>query len=72
MLNFGHLQLGEQRAKSLLIHNKAEAPLLYAIQKTGSVASGDLRFDLARYGVIRPYSSKEVSVLGVGREIFRF
>lgn len=61
VLNFGKLRLNERRAKSIVVQNKAEAPLLYGIQKSGSVASGDLRFDVGRFGVVRPYSSKEVS-----------
>ncbi|KAJ8902553.1 hypothetical protein NDN08_006956 [Rhodosorus marinus] len=60
VLNFGKLRLNERRAKSIVVQNKAEAPLLYGIQKSGSVASGDLRFDVGRFGVVRPYSSKEI------------
>lgn len=61
-LNFGSIVSGEQRDKSFTIVNLSEAPLLYAIRKTRSVASGDVRFNAGAGspGVVRPYFSKVV------------
>eukprot|EP00871_Galdieria_phlegrea_P001376 jgi/Galph1/2239/GphlegSOOS_G908.1 len=59
-IHFGHMNVGEQRTKSLLIQNRCEAPLLYVIKKSGS-GNDDLQFDNSKVGVIRPYSSKEIA-----------
>ncbi|EME29700.1 uncharacterized protein Gasu_29210 [Galdieria sulphuraria] len=59
-IHFGHVTVGEQRTKSIVIQNRCEAPLLYVVKKSGSVSSDDLQFDASKVGVVRPYSSKEV------------
>jgi hypothetical protein len=59
-INFGLLEKNEKRSKSILIRNRSEAPLLYAIKKSGSIASGDLSFGEGRYGIVRPYAKREV------------
>ncbi|GJQ10785.1 hypothetical protein GpartN1_g2576.t1 [Galdieria partita] len=59
-IHFGHVSVGEQRTKSIVIQNRCEAPLLYFVKKSGSVSSDDLQFDASKVGVVRPYSSKEV------------
>eukprot|EP00181_Compsopogon_caeruleus_P000060 CAMPEP_0184684024 /NCGR_PEP_ID=MMETSP0312-20130426/13513_1 /TAXON_ID=31354 /ORGANISM="Compsopogon coeruleus, Strain SAG 36.94" /LENGTH=1453 /DNA_ID=CAMNT_0027136811 /DNA_START=123 /DNA_END=4484 /DNA_ORIENTATION=+ len=62
-LNFGTVLLGERKRRRLVITNKSEAPLLFSIRKSGSVASGDIHFDGVNVGVVRPYSAKEVPFL---------
>ncbi|KAK4536013.1 hypothetical protein CDCA_CDCA07G2038 [Cyanidium caldarium] len=59
-INFGHIVAGEQRAKTLLVQNLSEMHALYAIRKTGSVASGFMHFGTDRCGVLRPFSAKEI------------
>ncbi|KAJ3214313.1 hypothetical protein HDU67_001804 [Dinochytrium kinnereticum] len=59
-INFGSLDKNEPRTKTIVIRNKSEAPLLYAIRKTGSIASGDLFIGEGRSGVIRGHGKKEV------------
>ena len=59
-INFGNMDKGEQRTKTLVIRNRSEAPLLYAIRKSGSIASGDVLISDAKLGVIRGYGKKEV------------
>lgn len=52
-INFGLMEKREQRSKTIVIYNRADVPLLYAIRKTGSIASGDLNFDGGRLGIVR-------------------
>ena len=59
-INFGHIVAGAQRAKTLLVQNLSEMHALYAIRKTGSVASGFMHFGTDRCGVLRPFSAKEI------------
>lgn len=35
-IHFGHVSVGEQRTKSIVIQNRCEAPLLYIVKKSGS------------------------------------
>ena len=59
-INFGLMDKNERRMKSILIRNRSEAPLLYSIRKSGSIASGDIIFGEGRSGVIRGYGKREV------------
>ncbi|CAG8457039.1 15393_t:CDS:2, partial [Dentiscutata heterogama] len=59
-INFGILDKGERRNKTILIQNRSEAPLLYFIRKSGSIASRDVGFGAGRSGVVRGYGNKEV------------
>ena len=57
-INFGVILNTEVRQKVLTISNNSEVLLLYKINKTGSIASGDLHLDQFRLGVIRPYGTR--------------
>ncbi|KAF0517022.1 peroxisomal membrane protein mpv17 [Gigaspora margarita] len=59
-INFGIIDKGDRRNKTILIQNRSEVPLLYNIQKSGSIASRDVGFGLGRLGVVRGYGNKEV------------
>ncbi|KAJ1995677.1 hypothetical protein GGI25_000657 [Coemansia spiralis] len=60
-INVGNMQVDESSRKYLVIHNRTETPLMYAIRKTGSIASGDIQFvDNNRYGVVRGFDSRKV------------
>ncbi|KAJ1964266.1 hypothetical protein GGI12_001535 [Dipsacomyces acuminosporus] len=60
-INVGNMQVDETSRKYLLIQNRAETPLMYAIRKTGSIASGDIQFvDNNRYGVVRGFDSRKI------------
>ncbi|KAJ2558769.1 hypothetical protein EV175_000639 [Coemansia sp. RSA 1933] len=60
-INVGNMQVDEASRKYLVIKNRAETPLMYAIRKTGSIASGDIQFvDNNRYGVVRGFDSRKV------------
>ncbi|KAI9354206.1 hypothetical protein BD770DRAFT_429018 [Pilaira anomala] len=59
-INFGLVERNERHAKTIVLHNRSETPLLYAIRKSGSIASGDIDLDVGRYGVVRSYGKREV------------
>ena len=59
-INFGTLDKNERRTKTIVIRNNSDAPLMYTIRKSGSIASGDLSINEHRMGVIRGYSKKEI------------
>ncbi|KAI8978048.1 hypothetical protein BDB01DRAFT_800596 [Pilobolus umbonatus] len=59
-INFGVVERNERHAKTIVLHNRSETPLLYAIRKSGSIASGDIDLDVGRYGVVRSYGKREV------------
>ncbi|KAI7865454.1 uncharacterized protein EV154DRAFT_454236 [Mucor mucedo] len=59
-INFGLVERNERHAKTIILHNRSETPLLYAIRKSGSIASGDIDLDVGRYGVVRSYGKREV------------
>lgn len=61
ILNFGALTVGMQRHRHFCIDNSdSNACLVFRIEKTRSVASGDVRlgngYDSGRLGVVRPFS----------------
>ncbi|KAJ3175580.1 hypothetical protein HDU87_006077 [Geranomyces variabilis] len=62
-INFGSMDRTEHRTKSIVIRNNSEAPLLYAIRKSGSIASGDLILGEGRMGVVRGYGKREVEFM---------
>ncbi|KAI8917062.1 hypothetical protein DFJ77DRAFT_331406 [Powellomyces hirtus] len=62
-INFGSMDKTEHRTKSIVIRNNSEAPLLYAIRKSGSIASGDLILGDGRMGVVRAYGKREVEFM---------
>ncbi|KAJ2715138.1 hypothetical protein H4R19_001367 [Coemansia spiralis] len=60
-INVGNMQVDETSRKYLVVQNRAETPLMYAIRKTGSIASGDICFvDDNRYGVVRGFDSRTI------------
>ncbi|KAL2649598.1 hypothetical protein R1flu_017726 [Riccia fluitans] len=60
-ISFGKLLTNEHRAKTLVLTNTSDAPLLYKLKKTGSIASGDLHIINGRTGILRPHSDREVN-----------
>ena len=62
-INFGLLEKHERRTKTIMIRNNSESPLLYAIRKSGSIASGDLIISEGKTGIIRAFGKKEVGFL---------
>ncbi|KAF9115028.1 hypothetical protein BGX27_009146 [Mortierella sp. AM989] len=62
-INFGTMDKGEKRTKTIVIQNRSKEPLLYHIRKSGSIASGDIILGNGKSGVIRGYSKKEVDFI---------
>ncbi|KAG0344399.1 hypothetical protein BG004_004500 [Podila humilis] len=62
-INFGTMDKGEKRTKTIIIHNRSKEPLLYHIRKSGSIASGDIVLGVGKSGVVRGYSKKEVDFI---------
>ncbi|KAI9246915.1 hypothetical protein BDA99DRAFT_565333 [Phascolomyces articulosus] len=59
-INFGLVERNERHAKTIVLHNRSETPLLYAIRKSGSIASGDIILGAGRYGVVRAFGKREI------------
>ncbi|WFC94762.1 hypothetical protein MBRA1_001396 [Malassezia brasiliensis] len=59
-INFGAMDKGEKRERKLWIQNRSEWALRYYIRKSGSIASGDIRLGLGRYGVVPGYGKRGV------------
>ncbi|KAI1312273.1 hypothetical protein EDD11_002992 [Mortierella claussenii] len=62
-INFGTMDKGEKRTKTIVIQNRSKEPLLYHIRKSGSIASGDIVLSNGKSGVVRGYSKKEVDFI---------
>ncbi|KAG0051774.1 hypothetical protein BGZ83_003300 [Gryganskiella cystojenkinii] len=62
-INFGTMDKGEKRTKTIVIQNRSKEPLLYHIRKSGSIASGDIVLGAGKSGVVRGYSKKEVDFI---------
>ncbi|KAI3625051.1 hypothetical protein CBS9595_000412 [Malassezia furfur] len=59
-INFGAMDKGEKRERKIWIQNRSEWALRYYIRKSGSIASGDIRLGLGRYGVVPGYGKRGV------------
>ncbi|EPQ31126.1 uncharacterized protein PFL1_01315 [Pseudozyma flocculosa PF-1] len=59
-INFGHMEKGDAKTRRILISNRSEWALRYCIRKSGSIASGDIKFSGGRYGVVPGYGKREV------------
>ena len=59
-INFGHMDKGDERQRKIWIQNRSEWALRYCIRKSGSIASGDIRLGLGRYGVVPGFGKRSV------------
>ncbi|WVW85826.1 hypothetical protein I302_107864 [Kwoniella bestiolae CBS 10118] len=59
-INFGGCDKGEIKEKTIVIHNKSDTIGLFRLRTSGSIASGDLKLGLGRYGVISAFGRREV------------
>ncbi len=59
-INFGHMDKGETKNRKIVIQNRSEWALRYCIRKSGSIASGDIKIPIGRYGIIPGYGKREV------------
>lgn len=61
-INFGVIDKGERGQQCTVIRNKSELPLLYAIQKSGTMVSGHIIIPRDRFGVLRAYEEREIAI----------
>ncbi|KAK4699829.1 hypothetical protein P7C70_g6428, partial [Phenoliferia sp. Uapishka_3] len=61
-INFGQMEKSSSKTKMVVVANSSEKPLLYAVRKSGSIASGDLRVADGRHGIIAGFGKREVSI----------
>lgn len=59
-INFGACEKGEAKSKTIVLHNKSDCIGMFRLRTSGSIASGDLKLGLGRYGVISAFGRKEV------------
>ncbi|WFD40599.1 uncharacterized protein MJAP1_003587 [Malassezia japonica] len=59
-INFGQMDKGDVRERKIWIQNRSEWALRYYIRKSGSIASGDIRLGLGRYGIVPGYGKRGV------------
>ncbi|TYJ53645.1 hypothetical protein B9479_005733 [Cryptococcus floricola] len=59
-INFGACDKGEVKSKTIVIHNKSDTIGLFRLRTSGSIASGDLKLGLGRYGVISAFGRKQL------------
>ncbi|KAK4689736.1 hypothetical protein P7C73_g398, partial [Tremellales sp. Uapishka_1] len=59
-INFGNCEKGEEKSKTIVIHNKSDCIGIFRMKTSGSIASGNLKLGLGRYGVISAFGRKQV------------
>lgn len=59
-IQVGFVRRNEARSRYIILENKSEMSLHYAIRKSGSIASACLHFTTGLYGLIPPYKTREV------------
>ncbi|KAL7417842.1 hypothetical protein BDY24DRAFT_1322 [Mrakia frigida] len=60
-INFGNLEKGDSKSKTIIIHNRSESPGLFRIRLSGKISSNDFKLGEGRYGVVEPFGKKEVA-----------
>ncbi|KAF0690204.1 Aste57867_18395 [Aphanomyces stellatus] len=59
-INFGRITTFSKSSKKVLIHNGSAIPLIYMVEKTGSISSGFLEIKDGAQGVIKPFGTRQV------------
>lgn len=62
-INFGNIEKGSSKTKKIVVANTSEIPLIFAVRKSGSIASGDVKLAEGRHGVVPGYGRKELSFI---------
>lgn len=60
-INFGTCERGEVKSRTIVIHNKSDCVGVFRMRTSGSIASGNLKLGVGRYGVISAFGRKEVA-----------
>lgn len=60
-INFGTCERGDVKSRTIVIHNKSDCVGIFRMRTSGSIASGNLKLGLGRYGVVSAFGRKEVA-----------
>jgi pyrimidine deaminase RibD-like protein len=60
-INFGTCERGEVKSRMIVIHNRSDCVGVYRLRTSGSIASGNLKLGLGRYGIVPAFGRKEVA-----------
>nr|CCA18125.1 conserved hypothetical protein [Albugo laibachii Nc14] len=59
-INFGRMTTSSKSSKKLVVQNMTALPLIYRVEKTGSISSYFLEFKSGEVGVIKAFGSREI------------
>ncbi|CCI44022.1 unnamed protein product [Albugo candida] len=59
-INFGRMTTCSKSSKKLVVQNMTVLPLIYRVEKTGSISSDFLEFKSGEVGVIKAFGSREI------------
>ncbi|KAI9908764.1 hypothetical protein PsorP6_004051 [Peronosclerospora sorghi] len=59
-INFGRISVSSKSSKRLVVQNMSATPLVYSVEKTGSISSGFLQIKEGKVGVVKAFGSKEI------------
>ncbi|CAH0477224.1 unnamed protein product [Peronospora belbahrii] len=59
-INFGRISTSSKSSKRLIVQNMSSTPLVYSVEKTGSISSGFLQIKEGEVGVVKAFGRKEI------------
>lgn len=59
-INFGRIATSSKSTKKLVVQNMSPIPLVYSVEKTGSISSGFLEIKEGEVGVVKAFGTKEI------------
>ncbi|GMF35281.1 unnamed protein product [Phytophthora fragariaefolia] len=59
-INFGRIATSSKSSKRLVVQNMSATPLVYSVEKTGSISSGFLQIKEGEVGVVKAFGTKEI------------
>lgn len=59
-INFGRIATSSKSSKKLVVQNMSAIPLVYSVEKTGSISSGFLEIKEGEVGVVKAFGTKEI------------
>ncbi|KAL4095790.1 hypothetical protein PRIC1_009161 [Phytophthora ramorum] len=59
-INFGRIATSAKSSKRLVVQNMSATPLVYSVEKTGSISSGFLQIKEGEVGVVKAFGTKEI------------
>lgn len=59
-INFGRITTSSKSSKRLVVQNMSPIPLVYSVEKTGSISSGFLEIKEGEVGVVKAFGTNEI------------